>query len=273
MTSLLAAIDNDLAARPVLETARRLGVVLHVPVKVLHVVEDGFETGHALADAAAIPVTYVQGESVPAIIRAFSAEDVVMGVLGLRGAPAGRRPAGSTALSVAQSISTPLVVVPPDVDLFRPEDRLRVLIPLDGTEQTAAAAQEATRLFAAANVDVVALHVFSSANVPKFWDQPHHAMESWGREFANRQLDQLETHVELRTGVPGARVVDVAADAHADLIVLSWSQDLSAERAQTVREVLARSRVPVVLLPVTGTAGDDADPTPARTVAARADPG
>jgi len=44
-------------------------------------------------------------------------------------------------------------------------------------------------------------------------------------------------------------VAEVSAEHGADLIVLSWSQDSSAGRAQVVREVLRASTLPVMLLP------------------------
>jgi hypothetical protein len=46
-------------------------------------------------------------------------------------------------------------------------------------------------------------------------------------------------------------VAEVSEEHRADLIVLSWSQDTSPERARVVREVLGASVLPVLLLPNT----------------------
>ena len=42
---------------------------------------------------------------------------------------------------------------------------------------------------------------------------------------------------------------EVCAEQGADLIALSWSQDSSGDRATGIREVLAASPIPVLLLP------------------------
>jgi hypothetical protein len=42
----------------------------------------------------------------------------------------------------------------------------------------------------------------------------------------------------------------VAAESSCDLIALGWSQELSANRAPIVAETLARSNIPVLLVPV-----------------------
>jgi hypothetical protein len=49
-------------------------------------------------------------------------------------------------------------------------------------------------------------------------------------------------------------VLEVAAAQGADMIALGWSQDLAADRAAVVREVLTRTDLPVMLLPCTAAA-------------------
>jgi hypothetical protein len=51
-------------------------------------------------------------------------------------------------------------------------------------------------------------------------------------------------------GEVGDEVARVAAHESVDLVVLSWSQNASAGRARVVRDVLSRSVIPVLLLPV-----------------------
>jgi hypothetical protein len=46
-------------------------------------------------------------------------------------------------------------------------------------------------------------------------------------------------------------VARVAADEAVDMVALSWSQDASPGHAEVVREVVSRSAVPVMLVPVT----------------------
>ena len=134
---------------------------------------------------------------------------------------------------------------------------------MDGTEASAQAMQETSELLSSAGVDLVGLHVFDRLTMPPFWDQQAHAAESWRREFGARFLPASASPLELRTGSPGARVVEVAEEEQADLIAMCWSQDMTSGHAKTVQDVLDRAHVPVLLLPmeriVTPTSGQ-ADP-------------
>jgi len=56
--------------------------------------------------------------------------------------------------------------------------------------------------------------------------------------------------VELRLGLPGEQIPDVAAEVGADMIALGWAQDLSPGHAAVVQRVLGATKVPVLLLPV-----------------------
>ena len=60
------------------------------------------------------------------------------------------------------------------------------------------------------------------------------------------------TVVQARTGDPGSAVIEVAEKTKSDLVVLSFKGKLSNRgHGWVVQEVLARSVVPVLLLPVT----------------------
>ena len=57
--------------------------------------------------------------------------------------------------------------------------------------------------------------------------------------------------LETRIGRAAELVTDVAERSGCDLIALGWSQELEAGRAPVVRATLARSRLPVMLVPIT----------------------
>jgi nucleotide-binding universal stress UspA family protein len=126
----------------------------------------------------------------------------------------------------------------------------RVLIPLDGTPESAAAVSQTIRLLAGAGVDLVVLHVFDATTVPKFWDQPAHAEQAWQEEFLARYCDQPGVRLQLRSGVPAEHILDVATTEHVDLIGLGWSQQPSQARAQTLRQTLRDAPVPVLVVPM-----------------------
>jgi nucleotide-binding universal stress UspA family protein len=245
---ILAAIDASAAARPVLDTAVALGSTLRLRVVAFHVRQDGPEAERLLADRAGVELRLAAGAPAEAIAAALAGEDAALVVLGLRGHPAGPRPAGGTALAVATRADKPVVAVPPEPRDPAPPSLHRVLVPLDGTAAAARAVEQVTRWFAGSGVEVVALHVFDAATVPRFWDRPEHDHDAWAREFLARNCP-LGARLRLGTGWPAMCVLEVAAGEGADMIALGWRRRLVAEHAAVVREVLACTHVPVLLLP------------------------
>lgn len=151
------------------------------------------------------------------------------------------------AWQVLQQVHKPTIVTPTD----RPPGRIsRALIPLDGTPESAAAVAETIRLLAQAGVDLIVLHVFNATTVPRFWDHPEHAEPAWQKEFLARYCDQPGAHVELRSGVAGDHVLDLAATENVDLIAVGWSQRLDQGHARTLRRTLSDANVPVLVVPI-----------------------
>jgi nucleotide-binding universal stress UspA family protein len=250
MTTVLAAIDTSACAKPVLDTASRVAALFDATPRALHVRQDGSEQPGRLARAAAIELREVAGQPVPAIIEAAAHPDVAALVLGARGVHGGPQPAGSTALEVITRVAKPVVVVPPHAQPTRPFGR--ILVPLEGTADSSQALAETVKLATRADLEIVALHVHTPATVPAFSDQTHHETRAWEREFISRFAHTARDAATLirRLGSAADDVVTVAHETEADLIALAWSQDLSPGHARVVRHTLARSAIPVLLVPV-----------------------
>ena len=150
---------------------------------------------------------------------------------------------------VIQTSAKPVILVPAAMRGRRTRIR-RVLLPLDGTPQAAAAVAEQVDQFAQAGVDLVALHVFDARTVPRFWDHPAHGHDAWTKEFLARNCARPGVRLELRSGTAGDHVVDVAVLERADLIALGWSRRLGKGRAHTVKQALSAATVPVLLVPL-----------------------
>ena len=108
---------------------------------------------------------------------------------------------------------------------------------------------ESLRPLLVGEVEPVVLHVFTKATMPRVLDRPVRDMALWGDEFLARFCPEA-VGIELRAGSVGSHVAEVGAEQHADLVVLSWSQDASPGHAAVVRDVLGHSTIPVLLLPV-----------------------
>lgn len=256
MRKVLAALDNSLAAEAVLATASNLAHAFGGEVEALHVVEDGDRIAHDEAEAAGIQLHRVTGATVPALVAAAEAPDVQVLVVGTRRFPVEGHPVGGTALEVITSLLKPVVVVPPDASR---SGLRRVLVPLEGTASTSLAPKAIIELSREANVEVVVLHVQDAASVPAFTDQPQHQAAAWGQEFVARYCPWGigSVTLELRVGRRAEQILAVAESHDCDLIALGWSQEVAAGRAPVVREVLERGRLPVLLVPVVLSPGEE----------------
>jgi nucleotide-binding universal stress UspA family protein len=253
MSRVVAAVDRSAAVRPVLSVAGELSRLVGAQVEAVHVREEGDRPPDGEALAAGAVLREVEDPVVESLLRAARPADVEAVVIGARGTPGGRRPVGGTALELITRLEKLLVVVPPNA--LHPGRLERVLVPLDGTPETAAALRRTIEIARGGELDVVVLHVLEETSLPLFEDQPQHETAVWVAEFLARECPAPaeELRMELRVGAPDDWVVRVAEEADADLIALGWSRNLSEGRARVVRATLTASRVPVLLVPA-GTA-------------------
>lgn len=126
----------------------------------------------------------------------------------------------------------------------------RLLLPLEGTEMSSQPVLERLLPLLVADIELVVLHIFTDATLPVMLDRPGRDLKISGREILTRHCPPAN-QVELRTGSVATWVAEVSEEHRANLIVLSWSQDTSPERARVVREVLGASVLPVLLPPNT----------------------
>jgi nucleotide-binding universal stress UspA family protein len=126
----------------------------------------------------------------------------------------------------------------------------RVLAPLDGSEATAEAVQDVVLRLCASGVQLIVLHVFDKEHVPQFMDHMPEALETWTAEFIARYFEECEVTLETWVGGAPAAVLEIGVRERADMILLSWAQDLSPGRANLVRQVLRRAKVPIMLVPL-----------------------
>jgi len=249
MSIVVAVLDSSAAARPVLEVAQRIGEMTESRVEAVHVRSDplkSVETPESLAARNEVPFQVLDGTVEPEILRTMDRADVLVGVIGARSTTGGRRPVGRTTLHVIARMNKPVVVVPPD--LIAPGSFRRLLVPLEGTEESSQPVLDRLGPLLRSDVEVVVLHVFTDVTQPAMLDRPLRDLQMMGREFLTRHYPHA-AGIEFRPGPVAMRVAEVSQEQSIDLIVLSWSQDISAERARVVREVLSASALPVLLLP------------------------
>ncbi|HXX88601.1 MAG TPA: universal stress protein [Acidimicrobiales bacterium] len=249
MTSVIAAIDNSAAARPVLSMARAVAEVLRAEPIAVHVLEDGDATAQAVAKAGGTRLHVLKGEPLDELERTVNEGDVVALVLGSRdvGGGGGARPAGHLALQLAGRTDKPVIAVPPDA---HPPERIRtVLIAMEGTPGKARALNRTIELSSGVGLEMTVVHV--DEEVPSFTDQVQHETEAYAQAFLARHVVGAPVAtLELRIGIPAVEVLALVEERRPDLVAVGWPHSGSPERGTVVREILARSPVPVLLVAV-----------------------
>jgi hypothetical protein len=157
---------------------------------------------------------------------------------------------GPSALSRAAMMSVPVLVVP---ETCQPAARIqRILVPLEGSDLTSAAAGPLIESAPQAGVEVIVVHAIDPLTIPGYTDQPQHEQTVWGQEFLARHcppgVDVV--HFETRVGPAEEVIAATALERGCDAIVLSWAKSTDPARAAVVRATLDRSRHPVLLLPI-----------------------
>jgi hypothetical protein len=248
--TILIALADDLAERPVVAVGMAIGELLDAEVSALHVGESAPLLARRVCDEMQLPLSIRSGRVVPVLRTEIDAEGVVATVLGARSRPGGRRPSGRTTFRLMASATKALVIVPPDL---APSWRLRrILLPIEGVLSTLGKLiiSRASGL----GIDTTILHVQEETSIPLFEDQPQHEGEAWAEEFVARHdgLDRAE--VTVRVGVPSVEIARFAGSEHPDLVVLGWREDLSARglssgRAEVVRSSMGQLQLPIMLVP------------------------
>lgn len=248
MKTVIAAIDNSAAARPVLTMAQAVAFALGGALDVIHVAEDDHETADAAVQVAGVTLRVLAGDPVEQLALEVAEENVVALVLGARGALGGPRPAGHLALTLAGRTDKPVVVVPPYA--HPPTQLHKVLVAMEGTPGKARALQRTIELSTSAGLEIVAIHV--DEEIPSFTDQVQHETETYAQEFfARHLLGAPQARLELRVGVPAVEVLAAVESLDVELVAVGWPHTADPSRGLVAREILERSSVPVLLVAVT----------------------
>lgn len=244
-----ALLDGSERAESVLAAANAIALLLDLSVEAVHVREPGKPglTGGFVRRAS---LRLLDGEPTERLIEVVESTQVRLAVLGSRSRGDDPRATGGVAAALVGASSKPLLVIGPHCQVPRHGRFRRALVPLDGSAAAADAAREAIELFSRSGLDVVALHVFDRQTVPAFFDQPQHEYPHFIAEFLDRHCSGPTARLTLGSGPAAPAVLAAAAAEHADMIVLSWAQNLDHDHAHVVRHALRAAEVPILLLPL-----------------------
>ncbi|HZU80274.1 MAG TPA: hypothetical protein VE991_10205, partial [Acidimicrobiales bacterium] len=185
------------------------------------------------------------------LVESPSTALAVLGTSQRAGRPGGRRLSG-TAVAMARRADRPVMLVPASATDW--QGPRRVLTPLDGTGVTAMAAASALAAIRGAETVGIPFHLGGDEGaMRRFWQGPVDEHDAWVREARARTLPTA-TRVETRPGPVGQQVLQELRQTACDLVVLVWSRQTRGAHGAAVLEVLTATPVPVLLVPVSGSA-------------------
>ena len=248
MSTVLAAVDDSVAAAPVLTAATAIAPLLGSSVEAVHVGEGGGRTACECAERAGVPFKAVPGEPVEEIAH-LARDGVTAVVIGARDQTAGQ--VGHVALELAERLTRPLLVVPP---AWAPSDRVsRVLVALEGQPGRARPLRSAVEVVAGADLDLTVVHVGDQDSVPAFSDSRAHEVGEFAQEYLARYWPLApKVRLALPIGAVADEVLAVADDVRPDVLVAGWPQGAGPGHGHVVRELLRRTSWPLLLVAVSG---------------------
>lgn len=265
---VLVPLDGSEAALAALPVARALGEAFGASLRIVHV---GPEAQPPLADLverlglpdAALEAWSVEaqvGEPSQAILGAARELSTRFIVMCPRAAGRSRAVLGRTALAVLKDAPCDVVLV--SQPTLKSWSAQRILAPYDGSPEGGVAVALAADLARHMGCEIILLQVGvaglqaagprGSLSMPRYVDQPHHEWANWASELID-QLSclcpggELKARVKIRAGDPGREILQLAAEDHADLIVLGWKGVWIGDRARTLKSVLRAAPCPLAV--------------------------
>jgi nucleotide-binding universal stress UspA family protein len=249
MSTVLACIDDSPAAGPVLRAARAIAPLFGAEVEGAHVDEQDDATASAAARFQDVSLQTLRGDVVESLESVARHEHVAAVTIGARDHTRGQHPAGHVAWELANRIDAPVLVVPPESEV--PDRVTRVLIAMKGTPASAKSLKRAVELAAGAEIELVVLHVDDENSIPSFSDQVQYDAEEYTREFLARYVPGApDARLELRIGAPAEEILCAAESIRPQVIAVGFRQGHDAGEDDVVPEILQRSHLPVLLVPI-----------------------
>jgi len=256
--TVLAALDGSKFGLEILSAASALAKAGGWGVRIVSVLEHEGDQAPVIPAAlskGASTVTVV-GDPAEMLVKAGRKADVNVLAIGLRSHD--HPGIGRVAEAVLRHSARSVLVF--RTGMRQPKELKRMLVPLEGSPSGSAAMRRADEAFCKRGREIVMLHVVTSdmpvepgsMPAPRIVDQEHYEWSSWQEEFAMRfsQCPEGGRHrVSVRMGDPGEMILQEARRIDAELIVLSWGQNLEEGRSRQVKTLLENSPCPLLLVP------------------------
>jgi nucleotide-binding universal stress UspA family protein len=274
--SVLLPLDGTPQSHAAIPVAKAIAELTNTALHVVYVAQQALPPEElkrklALTEEQLAGMVLDAAEGLPAegIVRRANERYSLLIVMAMHnGSPLPDTGLGDVATEVVNRAPCPVLLVPPG-RIGDTWNMGAVLLPQNGTPETAAAVELVAHLAHRAGAELLVLHVSEteapppaepgSFTVPRYLDQPQHEWPAWTGEFVDRVrgLANLPEDFALRfflaQGEPGSEIVRLAQEHRVDLIVLPWHESLEPERAATLKAVIRDPPCPVLILPFSKT--------------------
>ena len=269
--ALVLPLDGSAASATAFGAARALARILDGVLHVVHVADQSMPDHRLIRQLQIAPMEedfvlhQVRGEVAGAILdlaASVGARMIVMSGQGHTNDPA--KVAGQTALDLMRRSTFPVMVIRAAMrELPGPDWRpSRVLVPLEGSPLADCVIKQVFALAQEMRADLDILHIATARKKPplevgaftspRYLDHPQYDWPAWSEEFLYRFYTYLHPDAQLRLfhrrGRPDAVALRFAMEEGEDVIALSWRGLLRENLAETVKGVLMRAEVPVLLI-------------------------
>jgi nucleotide-binding universal stress UspA family protein len=250
MSRVLAAVDDSVAAGPVLTAASALAHLLGSSVDAVQVGESSGTTARESAERAGVPFRLLPGDPLEVLVE-LAGDDVGAVVVGARSRQAEGTRVGHLAVQLADRLPQPLLVVPPTC---APADRIRrVVAALKGQPAGSRPLHRTMEQVSLADVDLTVVHVDGEEAVPSFADSIAHETEEFAQEYLTRYWPLgPRARLALPVGAPVEELLRVADDVEPDLLAVGWREHAGPGHGRVALELLRRSPYPVLVVPLAG---------------------
>lgn len=269
---IVVAWDGSPASATAFPVARILATQLNANVEIVHFLGDGASDEeiraaaleHGLDDLEVSRLQVRPGKSVASILTVAADPMIQLLVLTTHGRKVekGRR-LGSVAERVVARTTAPILLVRPEAPPVRKELE-RLLLPVDGAPQTAAALEPATDLAAKLGARIDLLYVAPSLSdlptergsiaAPRYVDQKHHEWPAWADEVVERLAvccakcpPEVAVEIYLAHGDIGSEIGRFAIEHNSDAVVLVRRSRLQTGRARVLRAVIDQTSCPILI--------------------------
>ena len=260
---ILLPLDGSNSSLKGILPAKSLAILLNTHVHIIHISEETLshqdllkKLGISTKEISEFVITHKRGNPIEIILEeAKSASCIII-------CNNKTEFINPVTLKVLEKSNVPVLLFKPDT-IITPNDGAwipgRILIPLDGTPDSAQAFDASFDIIREAKADIDVVHILNldnegeedSIKAPYYVDHSYQEWSLWSEEFLKRffPYNPTDTHVKLHVSThnPAEEILSFAKKNKNDLVVLAWNGKLSSGHGEVLKKIIREISCPILL--------------------------